>query len=859
MNIFRRNRMILLLLMAIPLSAQEIQLSIPDTNAVRGELITLPVRVQSSLTDQNVTSYELNILFDDYMLTVDSVLAAGTMTGLAGMSYYYHLPQTNVISIAAAGTNPLQGESTLIHLRFRIRHSGYSELHFTGPMQNILNEGTPAVFLDDGSLYASEPFSISIWPDQSVLAVGEQEQFYIYNATEPIQWKITNSTVASIDADGILTALKSGTVRVVATDAGNLKDTTNGFIEIRPVKLSIQDTTVTMGQMIEIPIYTSMLTNLGIISGTVALSFDGNILSPTALLTTGTVLGSYSNVTMNTTVSGKATIAFAGTSPLSGAGMLCKVQFTATQSGWTPIEFSQAIFNESLLAKTVTGSLWAQPATVLYMDPQESEIIVGDVLQFTATNGTPPYTWEVTNPLIASINNDGLLIATKSGLTQVIVRDAASASGISAGIRIYNVKISIGNVYATTGMILEIPICIEQFNDGAAVSAFQTIIDFDSTALKAVAVLNTGTLSEGWSYVQANSGNRLSIAAAGTAGIHAPGTLFSIRFQVNGTLTEGYYSVISFNRMLLNEGDPSVLLFNGSVLIVAAPSEPYLASPEDGAENLPPDIEFIWYESAQAETYHLQISGNPQFSEITFQDSLITRTTRQVTGFADGWYYWRVRAFNTAGTSAWSSVRSFSVCVQIVVPPAEPDLILPDDGAENLPQEVEFSWNASSGAETYWLQIADNSSFTPIAFQDSLITGTSLLVTGLADGLYYWRINASNTGGTSAWSSVRSFSVGPPLGVNEFPNVPSQFGLLQNYPNPFNPTTTIRYDIPKASQVTLTIYNMNGQVVERLVNQKQEPGFYSVNWDALNVSTGVYFYRIQADGFQQVKKCLLIK
>jgi len=89
--------------------------------------------------------------------------------------------------------------------------------------------------------------------------------------------------------------------------------------------------------------------------------------------------------------------------------------------------------------------------------------------------------------------------------------------------------------------------------------------------------------------------------------------------------------------------------------------------------------------------------------------------------------------------------------------------------------------------------------------------------------------------------------------------IPAEYSLSQNYPNPFNPTTTIRYDIPKASQVTLTIYNMNGQIVDKLVSQKQEPGFYSVNWDARNVSTGMYFYRIQAEGFMQVKKMLLIK
>lgn len=88
---------------------------------------------------------------------------------------------------------------------------------------------------------------------------------------------------------------------------------------------------------------------------------------------------------------------------------------------------------------------------------------------------------------------------------------------------------------------------------------------------------------------------------------------------------------------------------------------------------------------------------------------------------------------------------------------------------------------------------------------------------------------------------------------------PTEYRLYNNYPNPFNPTTTIRYDIPEASHVIITIYNMNGKVVDRLVNQKQGQGFYSVQWNARNVSTGVYFYQIKTDGFQQVNKMLLIK
>ena len=89
--------------------------------------------------------------------------------------------------------------------------------------------------------------------------------------------------------------------------------------------------------------------------------------------------------------------------------------------------------------------------------------------------------------------------------------------------------------------------------------------------------------------------------------------------------------------------------------------------------------------------------------------------------------------------------------------------------------------------------------------------------------------------------------------------LPKETLLKKAYPNPFNPITTLKYNISKQSNVTLTIYNMNGQVVEKLVNQNQEAGFYSVIWDATKYSSGVYFYHIKADEFQQVKKCLLVK
>jgi hypothetical protein len=91
------------------------------------------------------------------------------------------------------------------------------------------------------------------------------------------------------------------------------------------------------------------------------------------------------------------------------------------------------------------------------------------------------------------------------------------------------------------------------------------------------------------------------------------------------------------------------------------------------------------------------------------------------------------------------------------------------------------------------------------------------------------------------------------------PNVPVSFALKQNYPNPFNPSTEISFDLPKASQVEVTIFNVLGQQVESLVNDQLDAGSHIVTWDASQYSSGVYFYRIQTDENVDTKKMMLLK
>ncbi len=89
--------------------------------------------------------------------------------------------------------------------------------------------------------------------------------------------------------------------------------------------------------------------------------------------------------------------------------------------------------------------------------------------------------------------------------------------------------------------------------------------------------------------------------------------------------------------------------------------------------------------------------------------------------------------------------------------------------------------------------------------------------------------------------------------------IPVEFALEQNYPNPFNPTTTIKFSIPKASDVTLTVYDALGREVAKLVNEQLTAGKHSVDWNASNNASGIYFYRIATDQNVQVKKMVLVK
>lgn len=121
----------------------------------------------------------------------------------------------------------------------------------------------------------------------------------------------------------------------------------------------------------------------------------------------------------------------------------------------------------------------------------------------------------------------------------------------------------------------------------------------------------------------------------------------------------------------------------------------------------------------------------------------------------------------------------------------------------------------------------------------------------------YWAFQFRGTG-VDTFFTINA-STGNFVSVKEETNKPTTLSLNQNYPNPFNPTTVISYHLSGATQVKLVVFDLLGREIKTLVNERKDKGSYQVNFDASNLPSGVYFYRLTTENFSQAKKMMLIK
>ena len=239
---------------------------------------------------------------------------------------------------------------------------------------------------------------------------------------------------------------------------------------------------------------------------------------------------------------------------------------------------------------------------------------------------------------------------------------------------------------------------------------------------------------------------------------------------------------------------------NRSFSIPYPPGETDISSPSNDAINQPINLMLQWNYVDGAESYAVEVSTVPGFTTTLYSDT--TADTLQVMSgiFANfTTYYWRVNTLGAGGASGWTSTWSFTTIIGAPAP------ALPSNNAVGQATTLNLTWNSLAGVTSYGVQVSGATDFGSTIYNNN-ISGTSATISGLAnDAVYYWRVNATASGATGAWSNVNSFTtiVGVPTLV-----LPSNGAVGRTFPLAMSWGTVAgatSYDLQVSTDVALGV------------------------------------------------------
>jgi len=593
--------------------AQTVTVSVPDIQQSEGKTFRLPVKV-SDLSGLNTYSFDLTLVYDPSVLTALDARTSGSLSASWG-------PATKNITsgqiqVGIGGTNALSGAGDLIYLIFKVNNGvavgKTSTLTFT---KFKFNEGTPAVQLNNGTftvILDTEPPQIT--SDPQAVNITAHSVTIRWNTDEPADSKIDYGTTASygktLESSSLVTShsltlhpLKPSTTyhyRVASKDKlGNgptvSRDQTFTTADIiaRLPSLSLDP-----GADIVFPLTVTDVSEQGITSVEIAITYDAALLSPTDVSSDGTLVSAWNSPAFQVE-SGKITITLSGTTSLSGSGILVNIQFHISDAAkigqGTPLSFQQFVLKnnggETIPTTTQNGQFTVE-------DTRPPEIVSGPQVE-SITAKSAVVTWQ-TNEKSSSIVRYGpdasygwqkenqtrtiqhsVLLSNlspsttyhfqvgsvdSSGNGPTLSQDATFSTEAGTGI-----ILTAENATGQAGSDVMVPLRLTDVTN-QGVRSYSVVLTYDSDLISAVSAQTAGTLTAGWDapVFQKVDGQVVIQGQSGTP-LSGAGILVNVVFHVEPDVTDGMTTPVSLIFAQLNTGMPEITTANGLLTLRGTP------------------------------------------------------------------------------------------------------------------------------------------------------------------------------------------------------------------------------------------------------------------------------------------------
>lgn len=558
--------------------ADAVLVSAGTANGLAGQTVDVDVNT-ADLTGLGVVSLQFRVSYNNNVVTAVDVLTTGTLTAAAGWAApawnVTNVSNTGTIAVSDAGTSALAGAGTLVRLRFTINpalvNGGVTALTLSNA---LFNEGTPPVTTANGSITVGVTPQINVSPDAGEIVRGQTLQFNVSGAvTPPVAWATTDTLVATISPSGLLTGVAPGAVRVTATDAALVADQTTGDVLVRGMGLTAGAGSMPQNQSVAVPVTVTSLSGLGIRSGQFRLSWSGTFVAATGVTTpTGTLLDGWGSVVFGASTN-SCTVDFAGTTDLGGSGVLCYVLFAGLPdaTGSSALSLSNAIFNETLPAKTTNGTIQVTALPAIFVNPDQVTLLVGANQQMTLSGSpTAPIAWSVLDPSVATISGSGLLTALHGGVTQVRAEDALGSVDLNTLLRVYDLRATLGTVTGAPGETVRVPLVSDRAVGALDIWSEQVKVSWSGSGITAARAVSSALWTQ-WGFgsvAWATTANSVTAAAAGSSPLVDAGPeLAAFEFDLSPSAIPGTNIPLALASFVCNEGDPSPQLVNGLIQV----------------------------------------------------------------------------------------------------------------------------------------------------------------------------------------------------------------------------------------------------------------------------------------------------